>query len=80
MGDDYVEQEMFKCMYKYDLALDDAFEAWKEDESEAHEAGKMKTIIVILLKLCANGGLNVKVNVNGYLLLVSKYFFSIPYN
>lgn len=36
---------MFRSMYKHDLALDDAFEAWKEDESEAHEEGKGKAII-----------------------------------
>ena len=32
-------------MYKYDLAEDDAFEAWKEDESSEHEEGKLKCII-----------------------------------
>jgi hypothetical protein len=32
-------------MYKYDLAENDAFAEWKEDESEVHETGKMKALI-----------------------------------
>jgi len=32
-------------MYKHDLALDEAFEVWKEDESPQHEEGKGKAII-----------------------------------
>lgn len=42
---EYVIQGMFRSMYRLDLALDDAFEAWKEDESEAYESGKGKAII-----------------------------------
>ena len=45
LDDEYVVQAMFKSMYKYDLALDDAFAEWKEDESEAHESGKLKAVI-----------------------------------
>ena len=40
-----VVQSMFRAMYKYDLAEADAFIEWKEDESDAHEKGKMTTII-----------------------------------
>jgi len=40
-----VVQSMFRAMYKYDLVLDDAFLEWKEDESDAHEKGKMNAII-----------------------------------
>ena len=36
---------MFRAMYKYDLADDETFALWKEDESPEHEKGKMKTII-----------------------------------
>ena len=32
-------------MYKYDLAEEDAFDAWKEDDSSEHEQGKLKSII-----------------------------------
>lgn len=44
-NDEYVIQAMFRSMYKYDLASDDAFEFWKEDESEEHEAGKVNAVI-----------------------------------
>lgn len=44
-NDESVVQSMFRAMYKYDLAEAEAFEEWKEDESEVHEAGKMTTII-----------------------------------
>lgn len=40
-----VVQSMFRAMYKYDLAEADAFIEWKEDESDAHEKGKMTAII-----------------------------------
>jgi hypothetical protein len=40
-----VVQSMFRAMYKYDMVLDDAFAEWKEDESDAHEKGKMTAII-----------------------------------
>merc|ERR1739838_586263 len=43
--EDYLVQDMFRAMYKFDLAEAEAFDAWKEDESSAHEQGKMKTII-----------------------------------
>ena len=36
---------MFRSMYKYDLAEAEAFDAWKEDESEAHEKGKMTAVM-----------------------------------
>jgi len=45
LDNENVIQGMFRSMYKHDLALDEAFEGWKEDESESHEAGKMKAII-----------------------------------
>ena len=45
LNDEYVVQAMFRNMYKYDLADVDAFMAWKEDESDEHDAGKMKSII-----------------------------------
>jgi len=45
LNDGYVVQTMFRAMYKHDLAEDDAFAEWKEDESSEHEVGKMKTII-----------------------------------
>ena len=45
LNEEYVVQSMFRAMYKYDLAGDDAFEEWKEDESEEHETGKIKAVI-----------------------------------
>lgn len=45
LNDEYVVQAMFRSMYKYDLAGDDAFAEWKEDESPDHEQGKVKAII-----------------------------------
>jgi len=45
INDEYLVQAMFRSMYKYDLAEDDAFSEWKEDESEEHEGGKLKAII-----------------------------------
>jgi len=45
LGSEYVIQAMFRSMYKHDLALDEAFEVWKEDESPQHEEGKGKAII-----------------------------------
>ncbi len=44
-NDENVVQAMFRAMYKYDLADDETFALWKEDESPEHEKGKMKTII-----------------------------------
>lgn len=40
-----VVQSMFRAMYKYDLAEADSFIEWKEDESDAHDKGKMTAII-----------------------------------
>ena len=45
IGEEYLVQAMFRSMYKYDLADDEAFELWKEDESDEHVTGKMKAII-----------------------------------
>lgn len=38
-------QGMFRAMYKYDLTEPDAFDLWKDDESEDHSQGKMKAVI-----------------------------------
>merc|ERR1712087_538959 len=38
--DEGVIQSMFRCMYKYDLAEEDAFLEWKEDESPQYDVGK----------------------------------------
>jgi hypothetical protein len=38
-----IVQSMFRSMYKFDLATDEAFAEWKEDES--HEQGKMTAIV-----------------------------------
>jgi hypothetical protein len=45
LNDEYVCQAMFRAMYKFDLATDDAFVEWKDDESDAHEKGKMTAVI-----------------------------------
>ncbi len=45
LDDEYVIQSMFRAMYKYDLAQDEAFAMWKEDESAEHEAGKLKAVV-----------------------------------
>eukprot|EP00529_Nitzschia_sp_RCC80_P010504 CAMPEP_0113455816 /NCGR_PEP_ID=MMETSP0014_2-20120614/8567_1 /TAXON_ID=2857 /ORGANISM="Nitzschia sp." /LENGTH=763 /DNA_ID=CAMNT_0000347251 /DNA_START=125 /DNA_END=2416 /DNA_ORIENTATION=+ /assembly_acc=CAM_ASM_000159 len=45
LDDEYVVQAMFRAMYKFDLAVDDAFAMWKDDESSEHEAGKLKAVI-----------------------------------
>jgi len=46
LNEEYVVQSMFRAMYKFDLALDDAFAEWKEDVSEGeHEQGKLKAVI-----------------------------------
>ena len=42
---EYLVQAMFRAMYKYDLADDETFMLWKEDESTEHEAGKLKAVI-----------------------------------
>ena len=36
---------MFRSMYKYDLAEAEAFDEWKEDESDMYESSKPKTLI-----------------------------------
>ena len=45
INDEYLVQAMFRAMYKFDLAEPGAFDLWKEDESEANEKGKMKSVI-----------------------------------
>ena len=45
LNDEYVIQAMFRAMYKYDLAADDAFLMWKEDESDDHAGGKLNAVI-----------------------------------
>jgi hypothetical protein len=45
LNEEYIVQSMFRAMYKYDLAADDAFDMWKEDESPEHEKGKMNAVI-----------------------------------
>ena len=44
-NDEAIVQSMFRSMYKYDLAGDDAFAEWKEDESTEFEKGKMNAVI-----------------------------------
>ena len=45
LNEEYIVQSMFRAMYKYDLAADDAFDMWKEDESPEHDKGKMNAVI-----------------------------------
>ena len=45
LNGEYVVQAMFRAMYKFDLAEDEAFAMWKEDDSSEHEAGKVNTVI-----------------------------------
>lgn len=45
LDEEYVVQSMFRSMYKFDLAEDDAFAMWKEDESPENEAGKLKAVV-----------------------------------
>ena len=45
IDNEYLVQSMFRAMYKYDLAEEDAFMEWKEDETEAFEQGKLKAVI-----------------------------------
>ncbi|KAL7542058.1 hypothetical protein ACHAWF_007081 [Thalassiosira exigua] len=45
VDDEYLVQAMFRSMYKHDLVEEDAFELWKEDESEENARGKMKAVI-----------------------------------
>jgi len=45
LGNEGVIQAMFRSMYKYDLAEEDAFSEWKEDESSEHQAGKLKALV-----------------------------------
>jgi len=42
---EYLVQSMFMAMYKYDLAEAEAYDYWKEDESDEHEVGKQKTLV-----------------------------------
>eukprot|EP01083_Nonionella_stella_P068469 181779_1 len=45
VGGEYLVQAMFRNMYKFDLADEDAFEQWRDDESAAREGGKGTSII-----------------------------------
>ena len=45
LDDEYLVQSMFRSMYKYDLADDETFAEWKEDESDEHSDGKLKAVI-----------------------------------
>mmetsp|Transcript_14825 Transcript_14825/g.34260 ORF Transcript_14825/g.34260 Transcript_14825/m.34260 type:complete len:451 (-) Transcript_14825:114-1466(-) len=45
LNEEYLVQSMFRSMYKYDLAENDAFAEWKEDESDEHNEGKLKAVI-----------------------------------
>jgi len=45
INNEYLVQAMFRAMYKYDLALDEAFAEWKENESPQYEQSKGKAII-----------------------------------
>lgn len=45
LNNEYVVQAMFRAVYKYDLVEPDAFELWKDDESEENSQGKTKAVI-----------------------------------
>jgi hypothetical protein len=45
LDQEYVIQSMFRSMYKFDLALEDAFLEWKEDESDEYNEGKITAVI-----------------------------------
>jgi hypothetical protein len=45
IGSEGLIQAMFRNMYKFDLADDEAFSMWKDDESPEREIGKGKSII-----------------------------------
>jgi len=45
IGGEYLIQSMFRAMYKYDLVDSEGFSEWKEDDNEAHEAGKVKSVV-----------------------------------
>lgn len=45
LNEEYLVQTMFRSMYKFDLAGDDAFAEWKDDESDEHSDGKLKAVI-----------------------------------
>jgi len=45
LNEEYLVQSMFRSMYKFDLAGDEAFAEWKEDESDEHMEGKLKAVI-----------------------------------
>jgi len=41
----HLVQAMFRAMYQHDLTEPDAFDLWKDDESEENSMGKMKAVI-----------------------------------
>jgi hypothetical protein len=45
LNGEYLVQSMFRAMYGFDLAVDDAFTEWKDDESDEHTDGKLKAVI-----------------------------------
>ena len=45
LNEEYLVQTMFRSMYQFDLVGDEAFIEWKEDESEDHMEGKLKSVI-----------------------------------
>lgn len=45
LNNEYLIQTMFTNMYKFDLADADAFDVWKEDDSDEHEVGKQKCLV-----------------------------------
>eukprot|EP01083_Nonionella_stella_P102022 289890_1 len=42
---EYIIQAIFRAMYKFDLADEEAFSEWREDESPAREDGKGTSVI-----------------------------------
>jgi len=42
---EYVIQAMFRNMYQFDLASDEAFEMWKEDEADENSDGKVTAVV-----------------------------------
>lgn len=42
---EYLIQAMFRAMYKYDLVDSEGFFEWKEDDSDEHEPGKVKSVV-----------------------------------
>jgi len=45
LKDEYLVQTMYRAMYKFDLAGEEAFAEWKDDESNEHSNGKLKAVI-----------------------------------